>query len=84
MVAELIAILDETKSGDTFMAALLALGQFDDKTPLPAVVRNAERTIEFTLDGREHAKRIVGRHRMIERFLTDVVGVPWDEVHEEA
>ncbi len=24
------------------------------------------------------------RHRMIERFLTDVLGVPWDEVHEEA
>src|SRR5206468_56091 len=23
-------------------------------------------------------------HRLIERFLTDVVGVPWDDVHEEA
>ena len=23
-------------------------------------------------------------HRLIERFLTDVLGVPWDEVHEEA
>jgi DtxR family Mn-dependent transcriptional regulator len=48
------------------------------------IVRNAERTIEFTESGREHAERIVGRHRMIERFLTDVVGVPWDDVHEEA
>jgi DtxR family Mn-dependent transcriptional regulator len=47
-------------------------------------VRNAERTIDFTTEGREHAERIVGRHRMIERFLTDVVGVPWDDVHEEA
>lgn len=27
---------------------------------------------------------IVSRHRLIERFLTDVVGVPWDDVHEEA
>jgi DtxR family transcriptional regulator, Mn-dependent transcriptional regulator len=27
---------------------------------------------------------MVRRHRMIERFLTDVLGVPWDEVHEEA
>ncbi len=27
---------------------------------------------------------IVRRHRLIERFLTDVLGVPWDEVHEEA
>jgi DtxR family Mn-dependent transcriptional regulator len=48
------------------------------------IVRNAERMIEFTSSGREHAERIVGRHRMIERFLTDVVGVPWDDVHEEA
>jgi len=48
------------------------------------VLRNAERMIEFTEQGREHAERLVGRHRMIERFLTDVVGVPWDDVHEEA
>jgi DtxR family Mn-dependent transcriptional regulator len=48
------------------------------------VMRNAGRGIEFTDEGREQAKRIVSRHRMIERFLTDVVGVPWDDVHEEA
>ena len=48
------------------------------------IVRDAGRTISFTHSGREHAERIVSRHRMIERFLTDVVGVPWDDVHEEA
>jgi DtxR family Mn-dependent transcriptional regulator len=48
------------------------------------IERNAERTIAFTDNGRAHAERIVSRHRMIERFLTDVVGVPWDDVHEEA
>ncbi len=48
------------------------------------IQRNAERTVEFTASGREHAEQIVSRHRMIERFLTDVVGVPWDDVHEEA
>jgi DtxR family Mn-dependent transcriptional regulator len=48
------------------------------------VARNAERMVEFTESGREHAEEIVSRHRMIERFLTDVVGVPWDDVHEEA
>ena len=46
--------------------------------------RSSGRRIAFTDSGREHAERIVGRHRMIERFLTDVVGVPWDDVHEEA
>jgi DtxR family Mn-dependent transcriptional regulator len=48
------------------------------------IVRGAGRGIEFTDSGRAHAEQIVSRHRMIERFLTDVVGVPWDEVHEEA
>ncbi len=48
------------------------------------VLRNSGRAIEFTDEGREHAEKIVSRHRMIERFLTDVVGVPWDDVHEEA
>jgi DtxR family transcriptional regulator, Mn-dependent transcriptional regulator len=48
------------------------------------IVRDAERMISFTPSGREHAELVVSRHRMIERFLTDVVGVPWDDVHEEA
>jgi DtxR family transcriptional regulator, iron-dependent repressor len=48
------------------------------------IVRDSGRAISFTGDGRQHAEHIVSRHRMIERFLTDVVGVPWDDVHEEA
>jgi DtxR family transcriptional regulator, iron-dependent repressor len=48
------------------------------------ILRNSERTIEFTDSGRGSAEALVSRHRMIERFLTDVVGVPWDDVHEEA
>jgi DtxR family transcriptional regulator, Mn-dependent transcriptional regulator len=48
------------------------------------IVRDTGRAIDFTTSGRGHAERIVSRHRMIERFLTDVVGVPWDDVHEEA
>src|ERR1700744_1075358 len=48
------------------------------------IERTDGRKIAFTESGRENAMEIVGRHRMIERFLTDVVGVPWDDVHEEA
>lgn len=48
------------------------------------ITRHSDRSIEFTPDGRQHAEWLVSRHRMIERFLTDVVGVPWDDVHEEA
>ncbi len=48
------------------------------------ITRDKDRTIAFTDSGVEHAEQIVRRHRLIERFLTDVLGVPWDEVHEEA
>ena len=48
------------------------------------VRRDAAKRLEFTDDGLEHARGIVRRHRLIERFLTDVLGIPWDEVHEEA
>src|SRR5262245_65006292 len=48
------------------------------------ITRDKDRTIAFTPAGTEHAEDIVRRHRLIERFLTDVLGVPWDEVHEEA
>jgi DtxR family transcriptional regulator, Mn-dependent transcriptional regulator len=48
------------------------------------VHRREDKTVEFTPDGREQARQIVRRHRLIERFLTDVLGIPWDEVHEEA
>ncbi|HYZ70654.1 MAG TPA: metal-dependent transcriptional regulator, partial [Thermoleophilaceae bacterium] len=48
------------------------------------VRRNADRSLDFTESGHEHAAGVVRRHRLIERFLTDVLGIPWDEVHEEA
>ena len=48
------------------------------------IVRADDRSIEFTEEGREHAAAAVRRHRLIERFLTDVLGIEWDEVHEEA
>lgn len=48
------------------------------------IKRREDKTIAFTDDGAEQAEGIVRRHRLIERFLTDVLGVPWDEVHEEA
>jgi DtxR family Mn-dependent transcriptional regulator len=46
--------------------------------------RAGDKSLEFSPDGKKHAETIVRRHRLIERFLTDVVGVAWDDVHEEA
>ncbi len=48
------------------------------------ITRGSDKTIAFTEVGSAHAESVVRRHRLIERFLTDVLGIPWDEVHEEA
>ena len=48
------------------------------------VTRGPDKVLAFTDNGLEHAEGIVRRHRLIERFLTDVLGIPWDDVHEEA
>src|SRR5919199_1680084 len=41
-------------------------------------------TVHEMIGRLERAESIVRRHRLIERFLTDILGIPWDEVHEEA
>ena len=40
--------------------------------------------IDLTEAGEQEALRLIRAHRLIELFLTEVVGLQWDEVHEEA
>jgi len=40
--------------------------------------------VALTLAGRQAALDIVRRHRLAERFLVDVLKLPWAEVHDEA
>jgi DtxR family Mn-dependent transcriptional regulator len=48
------------------------------------VSRDEHKLIHFTDRGREVAERIVARHRLVEAYLVKVMGIPWDDVHEEA
>ncbi len=40
--------------------------------------------IELSAKGEEIAQHLVLRHRLAEKLLTDVIGLPWSRVHEEA
>lgn len=40
--------------------------------------------IQLTPSGLELAQRVVRRHRLAERFLTDMLGLSWAEAHHEA
>jgi len=42
------------------------------------------RRIALSDAGREKATRVMRKHRLAERLLTDVIGLDWEYVHEEA
>jgi DtxR family Mn-dependent transcriptional regulator len=42
------------------------------------------RQITLTRRGEETAEAVLRRHRLTERFLTDMLGMEWHQVHEEA
>ena len=42
------------------------------------------RGVRLTAAGRRAALRTLRRHRVIESYLTQALGYPWDRVHEEA
>lgn len=39
---------------------------------------------DLTAEGRRTALSVARHHRVVERFLVDTLGVPWDEAHVEA
>ncbi|RYE76194.1 MAG: metal-dependent transcriptional regulator [Myxococcales bacterium] len=43
-----------------------------------------DRHLELTDEGRAQAVRVMRRHRLAERLLVDVIGLDWNQVHEEA
>lgn len=48
------------------------------------VVYKKYKGIKLTSEGENYAKNMVRRHRIWEVFLHQIVGFPWDKVHEEA
>jgi DtxR family Mn-dependent transcriptional regulator len=43
-----------------------------------------DRAVRLTPAGRERAESVVRKHRLAERLLTDVIGLPWHKAHLEA
>ncbi|HEV7565075.1 MAG: DtxR family transcriptional regulator, Mn-dependent transcriptional regulator [Microbacteriaceae bacterium] len=48
------------------------------------VVVSGDRHLELTYDGRRKAVHVMRKHRLAERLLSDVIGLEWEYVHEEA
>ncbi len=48
------------------------------------ITRDGHGAIHLTDAGRTIAEEVVRRHRLVERFLFDVMGIPWHMIHQEA
>ena len=47
-------------------------------------IKVKKRSILLTAKGRSRAESVVRKHRLAERLLTDVIGLPWHKAHVEA
>ena len=45
---------------------------------------DAKRQVTLTEEGNQAAEAVLRRHRLTERFLVDMLGMQWHQVHEEA
>ena len=48
------------------------------------VVVTGDRHLELTVPGRKRATEVMRKHRLAERLLSDVIGLDWAYVHDEA
>jgi DtxR family Mn-dependent transcriptional regulator len=48
------------------------------------VVVSGDRHLELTPEGRSKAVHVMRKHRLAERLLSDVIGLEWEFVHDEA
>ncbi|QAY63595.1 metal-dependent transcriptional regulator [Xylanimonas allomyrinae] len=48
------------------------------------VVVTGDRHLELTAPGMDKARRVMRKHRLAERLLTDVIKLDWEQVHTEA
>jgi DtxR family transcriptional regulator, iron-dependent repressor len=94
MAEYLETIYNLAMEGEVVIGARLA-ERFDVAPPtvtetLKRLVRDGfvemddRRHVTLTTQGIEEAERILRRHRLTERLLVDLLGMPWHAVHEEA
>ena len=75
---EMAKYLDVTPASITGMIQKLA-----DTDP-PLVNYQKHRGVNLTSEGEKVALETIRHHRLLEMFLHQILGYPWDEVHDEA
>ncbi len=88
------AIAEAESEGETVIAATLSRWLNVSAPAVTMAIRRLKRDslihvsreghITLSTDGREIASRLLFRHHLIERMLTEIFGMEWFKVHDEA
>ncbi|HUQ93388.1 MAG TPA: metal-dependent transcriptional regulator [Bryobacteraceae bacterium] len=88
------AIAEAESEGQTVIAATLARWLNVSPPAVTMAIKRLKRDgfiqvskeghLSLTVSGRDIATRLLNRHHLIERMLTEVFGMEWYKVHEEA
>ena len=88
------AIAEAESEGETVIAATLARWLGVSAPAVTMATRRLKRDglikvaasgeLGLTREGREIASRVLNRHHLIERMLTEIFGMEWFKVHDEA
>jgi DtxR family Mn-dependent transcriptional regulator len=88
------AIAEAEAEGEDVISATLAQWLSVSRPAVTAALKRLSRDgfvsiksdgcIQLTSQGRQVAEQTIFRHHLIERMLSEIFGMPWYEVHEEA
>jgi DtxR family Mn-dependent transcriptional regulator len=82
-----------TEEGTTVIQARIAerlgrsapsVSEMLERLSADGYIRRSGRTIALTDQGRELADSVIRKHRLAERLLVDIIGLPWHKAHLEA
>ena len=74
----------QARIADRLEVSRPAVSEMVKRLEKEGLVTSDDHVILLTDDGRDLATSVVRRHRLAERFLTDVLGLSWTEAHHEA
>jgi DtxR family Mn-dependent transcriptional regulator len=74
----------QARIADRLMVSRPAVSEMIKRLDAEGLVSTDRGRITLTADGERLAERVVRRHRLAERFLTDMLGLSWADAHKEA
>jgi DtxR family Mn-dependent transcriptional regulator len=74
----------QARIAERLQVSRASVSQMIEKMSRAGLVNAEGSRISLTIEGQNLAQQVVRRHRLAERFLTDILGLSWSAAHQEA